>query len=126
MQKSNDFRSPSFIAYFKRVTSPLVILGMLKEKPMYSYEIPQEMKIRSEGQYTLPAPYTAVYKLIGKGYIKESGVEIYEGKARIYYAITEAGKRYLNEAIQEYHELSAAFDSLVEPYKEGALRQPHG
>ena len=56
MQKSNDFRSPSFIAYFKRVTSPLVILGMLKEKPMYSYEIPQEMKIRSEGSIRCRLP----------------------------------------------------------------------
>ena len=51
MTKENS--GHSFEAFYKRATSPLVVLRLLGEKPMYGYEITQEMKKRSDGKYTI-------------------------------------------------------------------------
>ena len=53
MAKKNDNTGHSFLAYFKRATSPLVVLRLLLEKPMYGYELTQEMKRRSGGNFTI-------------------------------------------------------------------------
>ena len=34
----------SFLAYFKRATSPLAVLRILSDRPMYGYELIQELK----------------------------------------------------------------------------------
>ena len=49
MAKKSDNTGHSFLAYFKRATSPLVVLRLLLDKPMYGYELTQEMKRRSGG-----------------------------------------------------------------------------
>ena len=36
--------SHSFESYYKRATSPLVVLRLLQDRPMYVYELSQEMK----------------------------------------------------------------------------------
>ena len=103
----------SFIEYFKRATSSLVILKLLSERPMYGYEIIQEMKKRSKGQYTLSIPYPALYRLIERGFIEESNVEIYNGRARTYYSITDTGGRYIDKTMYEYRELESVFEHLI-------------
>lgn len=39
MPKVPDKSGHSFLAYFKRATSPLVALRLLLERPMYGYEL---------------------------------------------------------------------------------------
>ena len=41
--KKMDSTGHSFLAYFKRATSPLLVLRLLLEGPMYGYEISQMM-----------------------------------------------------------------------------------
>ena len=53
MAKKSDNTGHSFLAYFKRATSPLVVLRLLLDKPMYGYELTQEMKRRSGGNFTI-------------------------------------------------------------------------
>ena len=43
MKTGADQSGHSFLAYFKRATSPLVVLRLLTEKPMYGYELTQAM-----------------------------------------------------------------------------------
>ena len=114
MTKLKNINSHSFIEYFKRATSTLVILKLLGERPMYGYEIIQEMKKRSKGQYTLSIPYPALYRLIERGFIEESNVEIYNGRARTYYSITDTGGRYIDKTMCEYRELESVFESLIQ------------
>ena len=104
----------SFISYFKRATSPLVVLRFLSEKPMYGYEITAELKSRSDGKYMISILYPVLYRLEEQGYIEISGKEIADGRARSYYSITEAGKAHLTKTLQEYHEISAIFEDLVQ------------
>ena len=50
MAKREDF-GHSFLAYFKRATSPLAVLRILSDRPMYGYELIQELKQRTGGKY---------------------------------------------------------------------------
>ena len=52
MTKQED-SGHSFLAYFKRATSPLAVLRILSDRPMYGYELIQELKQRSGGKYQL-------------------------------------------------------------------------
>ena len=49
MAKQED-SGHSFLAYFKRATSPLAVLRILSDRPMYGYELIQELKQRSGGK----------------------------------------------------------------------------
>ena len=60
MRDRLDSTGHSFQAYFKRATSPLVVLRLLMEKPMYGYELTQEMKQRSGGAFTISQEAAAV------------------------------------------------------------------
>ncbi len=114
--KGKNSEGNSFAAYFKRATSPLVMLRILSEKAMYGYEISQEMKTRSQGQYTMSALYPVLRKLFDRGYIQEDRTEVVHGRARTYYAITDAGHLYFREVLYEYHEISKVFDELMAGY----------
>ena len=103
----------SFISYFKRATSPLVVLHFLSEKPMYGYEISAELKTRSDGKYMISILYPVLYRLEEQGYIEISATEVAEGRARSYYSITDAGREYLEKTEKEYLEISKTFEALM-------------
>lgn len=103
----------SFISYFKRATSPLVVLRFLSEKPMYGYEISAELKSRSDGKYMISILYPVLYRLEEQGYIEISATEVADGRARSYYSITQAGREYLEKTRAEYGEISAIFEKLM-------------
>lgn len=103
----------TFEAFFKRATSPLVVLKLLGEKPMYGYEITQEMKKRSGGCYSISILYPVLYRLIEQGYIVEDRTEVVGGRARTYYVRTQEGKEYFEKTLREYYMISGVFDGLM-------------
>ena len=104
----------SFISYFKRATSPLVVLKFLSERPMYGYEITAALKERSGGKYKISILYPVLYRLEDQGFIEISSTEVADGRARSYYSITEAGLAHLEKTWQEYREISSIFEDLME------------
>ena len=70
MAKQED-SGHSFLAYFKRATSPLAVLRILSDRPMYGYELIQELKQRSGGKYQLFLLYPVLYRLEEQGYFQE-------------------------------------------------------
>ena len=103
----------SFIAYFKRATSPLVVLRLLTERPMYGYEISSEMKARSGGQFHISILYPVLYRLEEQGFVEVSGTEVTDGRARSYYSITPAGCAYLERTMKEYDAISTVFENMM-------------
>ena len=91
MAKREDF-GHSFLAYFKRATSPLAVLRILSDRPMYP----------------------VLYRLEEQGYLTISASEIVDGRARNYYAVTAAGREYLRQTLAEYDEISGVFRQLME------------
>ena len=111
--KKMDSTGHSFLAYFKRATSPLLVLRLLLEGPMYGYEISQMMKQRSGGAFTISVLYPVLYRLEEQGYVEIVRSEVVDGRARSYYAVTDAGRSYLEETMQDYRMISGIFDGLM-------------
>lgn len=103
----------TFDAYFKRATSPLVVLRLLRDRPMYGYEISQAMKEKSGGRFTIAVLYPVLYRLEEQGYIHIDHTEVIQNRARSYYAITPAGEAYLLKSLAEYYEIQDAFLSIM-------------
>lgn len=106
--------SHSFEAYYKRATSPLAVLKLLLDGPMYGYELSQEMKRRSGGRFTIALLYPVLYRLEEQGYIQVERSEVVNNHARSYYAVTPAGQDYLTNSFQEYKKIHEAFLEIME------------
>lgn len=106
--------SHSFEAYYKRATSPLVVLQLLRGGSMYGYELTQAMNQRSGGRLTLSLLYPVLYRLEEQGYIRVQRTEVVNNRARSYYAVTQEGLEYLERSLREYQALHRAFLSVME------------
>lgn len=104
----------SFEDYFKRATSPMMTLYLLNEKPMYVYKLSQELEKRSNNVYRMNFLYPVLYRLQEQGYVVEYSQEITEShRTRNYYSITEEGKKHLEKMIEQYKELLAAVEVIM-------------
>ena len=121
MRDKQDTTGHSFLAYFKRATSPLVVLRLLTEKPMYGYELTQLMKQRSGGAFTVSVLYPVIYRLEEQGYVAVERSEIVDNRARSYYAITPKGRAYLQETFADYQVISEIFEQMMKGGNEGEL-----
>ena len=105
----------SFEENFKRSVSPMIVLLLLSEKPMYAYRLSQELEKRSNHAYKMNFLYPVLYKLQKDGYIIEFSQETTEShRTRNYYTITDSGKLYLDFLIKKYNELLSAVDIFLE------------
>lgn len=111
--EKTDATGHSFLAYFKRATSPLVVLRLLGERPMYGYELTQELKKRSGGAFTISVLYPVLYRLEEQGYVEVVRSEVSDNRARSYYGITQRGEAYLQETWREYQRISSVFCDLM-------------
>ena len=88
----------SFEDYFKRAVNPLLVLLLLSERPMYVYEMANELEKRSEGQYSLSLLYPVIYRLVSQGFVTEGQKAIsQDNRVRQYYEITDNGLVYLKQ-----------------------------
>lgn len=106
--------SHSFESYYKRATSPLVVLRLLNDETMYGYQISQAMQQKSDGRFSISVLYPILYRLEEQGYIKVEKTEVINNRARGYYAITEEGRKYLVKSLGEYRNMHDAFMKIVE------------
>ena len=93
----------------------MMTLLLLNEKPMYVYNLSQELEKRSNSTYKLNFLYPVLYRLQEQGYVTEFSQEITEShRTRNYYTITESGREYLKFMLQKYRELLKAVDVIIE------------
>ena len=86
----------SFEDYFKRAVNPMLILSLLQERPKYAYEMTQELKERTGGEYNMPLLYPVLYRLQDQGFIEASEKVISQNnRVRNYYRLTPAGIAHL-------------------------------
>lgn len=99
----------------KKATTELIVLHLLRQKPMYTYEMMSAIEERSGGVIAFNTLYLSIYRLQEKGFIREHGKMMSEdNRTRIYFAITDAGSAYLDEIIQEYKRYTAALAHVLE------------
>ena len=107
----------------KKATTEMMVLTLLKEKPMYTYEMMATIDARTNGVITFNTLYQSIYRLENHEYICQHGKLISEdNRVRIFFAITEAGVAYLEQIIREYLTFTNSVDSLLGlDRKEGLL-----
>ena len=97
----------------KKATTEMLVLFLLRQKSMYTYEMMTTIERISEGRITFNTLYQAIYRLRGFGYIAESDKVLAEGRLRIYFSLTPAGQTYLSELIAEYRATTDAIDQIL-------------
>ena len=98
----------------KKATTEMLVLSLLKEKPMYTYEMMAAIETRSNGVITFNTLYQSIYRLEHHEYIRQHGKLISEdNRVRIFFAITEAGEEYLKQITHEYLTFTNSVDALL-------------
>lgn len=97
----------------KKATTEMLVLFMLRQKPMYTYQMAQEVERLTHGALTYNTMYLAVYRLQDGGYIEEAEKRIEDGRARIYLGVTPAGRTYYEQLHAEFIALTATLENLI-------------
>ena len=90
----------------KKATTEMLVLFVLRQKKMYTYEMMQEISHMSDGKIAFNTLYQAIYRLQSFQYIKEDGKVVSDdNRIRIYFTITPSGEEYLDKLMEEVMEL---------------------
>ena len=83
----------------------MLLLGLLKEKDMYGYEMIDTLRRKSRNVFELKAGtlYPLLHGMEEKGLLTAYEQE-YAGKVRKYYSITKKGKQELAKKTEEWQE----------------------
>lgn len=98
----------------KKATTEMLVLFLLRRRPMYTYEMMSEIQVLSQGVITFNTLYLTIHRLQDFNYVEEQGKVVSEdNRARIYFAITPEGEEYLNALIREYRRYTGAVDRIL-------------
>jgi DNA-binding PadR family transcriptional regulator len=97
--------------------TPTLLLSLVAERPIYGYQMVQEMERRSSGYLCLKEGtlYPALHRLERAGLIQGRWEEAASGQVRRYYHITEKGTQTLAALREEWRLFSRAVNLVVEP-----------
>lgn len=107
---------------FKKATVEMLVLYIIKDKPMYVYQITNELYLRSKDAFDVATLYPAMYRLTKFEYLVEVEMpkEAVTRRKRRYYQITESGLKHLSKLLAEYEQLSTGVKDVLsyDPNKE--------
>lgn len=109
----------------KKAITEMLVLFLLRQKPMYTYEMMREMEKLSDGVLSFNTLYIAIYRLKKFGYLVESDkVLSKDNRVRIYFSVTEEGQQYLQQIISEYRLVTDTIDKILS--RDGVLFREGG
>lgn len=89
------------------------VLAVLREEEHYGYEISQKLEGYGFGRIPEGTVYPLLLRLEKRGSITASFRASPEGPQRKYYALTELGRKELDEFFHHYLELTQAVHQLI-------------
>ncbi|MCM3400097.1 PadR family transcriptional regulator [Oceanobacillus profundus] len=101
---------------FKKGVLELCVLVLLDKKDRYGYELVQ--KISDQIDISEGTVYPLLRRLTKEGYFTTYLKESTEGPPRKYYKLTDNGRIYYQELLQEWREFTNGVNQLI---KEGDL-----
>ncbi len=104
----------SFSESLQSCLGEMLVLFLLKQKPMYTYEIAQELSRISNGFFCYKSLYPYIYRLKSAECIAEESQEVANNRTRIYFHITEKGLRHLVNIKRKYRELTTAANLILD------------
>jgi len=93
----------------------ILILRLLSDREMYGYELVQAIE-QSTGEVIKLGEgvvYPALHALEERGCLRARRKPI-NGRTRVYYAVTAAGKRRLSETVREWSRITEAVSRVLE------------
>lgn len=93
----------------------LLVLRLLQREEMYGYEIVQAIRSRTDAVIAVGegVVYPVLHALERDGALKSRRRNV-NGRSRIYYSVTAAGRRRLAELAGSWTSLAAAIQKLLE------------
>ncbi|WP_339195843.1 PadR family transcriptional regulator [Solibacillus sp. FSL R5-0449] len=99
---------------FKKGVLELCVLVLLDKKDRYGYELVQE--ISNQIEISEGSVYPLLRRLTKEEYFTNYLQESLEGPPRKYYKLTDKGRTYLYQLVEEWNEFSKGVNQLI---KEG-------
>lgn len=103
---------------FKKGVLELCVLVLLDKKDCYGYELVQ--LISEQIEISEGSVYPLLRKLTKEEYFTTYLKESTEGPPRKYYSLTEKGKLYLRELVNEWQVFTTGVDTLI---REGLINE---
>lgn len=101
----------------RKGTTTVIILNLLAEqdRPMYGYEIIQELEARSQGyfQFKEGLIYPRLHELERQGFLRSDWEGEEGSRRRKFYAITEVGRRRLERELQGWQSFTRHVNRLL-------------
>lgn len=100
-------------------TLDLLILRTLEPAPLHGWGIAQRIHIvsRQALQVGQGALYPALHRLEAQGWVRAEWRESENNRRACYYALTRAGRKYLEREQAQWERLSAAIGLVLNPGK---------
>lgn len=97
-----------------RGAGPLAVLKLLSEREMYGYELAEALERESDGTLAMghSTLYPLLYNLERKGLVRPRAPKTASGRPRKYYAVTPAGRDWLERHQREWSGLVEAMQKL--------------
>ena len=110
-----DKKKSVLLSNYKKATVEMLLLKMLSEADMYGYQLAQELKKRSNGEYTLQegSMYPILYRLSDQNRITSYEKIVGTRLSRIYYHLEPDGHDYYNELLNAYNSYTNLIQSLL-------------
>ena len=88
----------------RKGSTPVLILSLLAEQPMYGYHIAQELERRSEGYFEMKEGllYPALHQMERDGLLSSEWRTVAGARRRKYYFITDKGRTVLANSVAEW------------------------
>ena len=104
-------------------STALLVLSLLRDGDKYGYEMVLELARRSENAFELKEGtlYPLLHALEKSGDVKAYTRTAPSGRERRYYALTERGKRRLEEKTEEWYAFSAGVNAVLRAAGAGAV-----
>ncbi|WP_099156707.1 PadR family transcriptional regulator [Virgibacillus ndiopensis] len=96
---------------FKKGVLKLCVLVLLDKQDRYGYELVQ--KISNQIEISEGSVYPLLRRLTKEEYFTTYLQESSEGPSRKYYRLTDKGREYLQELLQEWKDFSSGVNQLI-------------
>jgi len=102
----------------RKGSTPVLILSLLAEQPMYGYQMAQELEQRSGGYFVMKEGllYPALHQMEGDGLLSSKWHTVRGARRRKYYSITEKGRKVLAGSVAEWVVFTEELMRLVGRY----------
>jgi PadR family transcriptional regulator PadR len=102
----------------RKGTTSVILLNLLADvgRPMYGYEIIQELEARSQGYFRFQEGliYPRLHEMERQGLLRSEWQGEEGERRRKFYAITDKGRRRLAEELHDWRSFAATVNRLLE------------